>query len=109
MGEISSASAQTIMQVAARNRRLFMSIGARSDALRGKLCNRYTFHVDIPVTVMVNAEGQGLLREGLIKGQRVYALTSDYLFGHDLAKAARKFVTKHGGTVIGDDLVHNFV
>jgi len=105
MGEISSASAQTIMQVAARNRRLFMSIGARSDALRGKLCNRYTFHVDIPVTVMVNAEGQGLLREGLIKGQRVYALTSDYLFGHDLAKAARKFVTKHGGTVIGDDLV----
>jgi len=105
MGEISSASAQTIMQVAARNRRLFMSIGARSDALRGKLCNRYTFHVDIPVTVMVNAEGQGLLREGLIKGQRVYALTSDYLFGHDLAKAARKFVTAHGGTVIGDDLV----
>jgi branched-chain amino acid transport system substrate-binding protein len=105
MGEISSASAQTIMQVAARNRRLFMSIGARSDALRGKLCNRYTFHVDIPVTVMVNAEGQGLLRDGLIKGKRIYALTSDYLFGHDLAKAAKKFVTSHGGTVIGDDLV----
>ena len=105
MGEINSASAKTIMQVAARNRRLFMQIGARSDALRGANCNRYTFHVDIPVTVMVNAEGQGLLREGLIKGQRVYALTSDYLFGHDLAKAARKFVTKHGGTVIGDELV----
>ena len=105
MGEISSASSQTIMQVAARNKRLFMSIGARSDALRGKLCNRYTFHVDIPVTVMVNAEGQGLMRDGLIKGKRIYALTSDYLFGHDLAKAAKKFVTTHGGTVIGDDLV----
>ena len=105
MGEINSASAKTIMQVAARNRRLYMQIGARSDALRGANCNRYTFHVDIPVTVMVNAEGQGLLREGLIKGQRVYALTSDYLFGHDLAKAARKFVTKHGGTVIGDELI----
>ena len=48
MGEINSASALTIMQVAARNKRLFMSIGARSDALRGKSCNRYTFHVDIP-------------------------------------------------------------
>ncbi|HKI65208.1 MAG TPA: ABC transporter substrate-binding protein [Burkholderiales bacterium] len=105
MGEINSASAKTIMQVAARNRRLFMQIGARSDALRGANCNRYTFHVDIPVTVMVNAEGQGLLREGMIKGQRVYALTSDYLFGHDLAKAARKFVGKHGGTVIGDELI----
>ena len=105
MGEISSASAKTIMQVAERNKRLFMSTGPRSDALRGEFCNRYTFHVDIPVTVMVNAEGQGLLREGLIKGQRIYALTSDYLFGHDLAKAAKKFVTAHGGTVIADDLV----
>ena len=32
-----------------------MQIGARSDALRGKGCNKYTFHVDIPNTVMVNA------------------------------------------------------
>ena len=104
MGEISSASAQTIMQVADRNKRLFMSTGARSDALRGKLCNRYTFHVDIPVTVMVNAEGQGLLREGMIKGQRVFCITSDYLFGHDLAKAAKKFIAAHGGTVIADEL-----
>jgi len=105
IGEISSASAQTIMQVAERNKRLFMSTGARSDALRGKLCNRYTFHVDIPVTVMVNAEGQGLMRDGLIKGKRIFAITSDYLFGHDLAKAAKKFITANGGTVIADELV----
>ncbi|HSD52636.1 MAG TPA: ABC transporter substrate-binding protein [Burkholderiales bacterium] len=105
MGEINSASALTIMQVADRNKRLFMQIGARSDALRGKSCNRYTFHVDIPVTVMVNAEGQGLLRDGLIKGKRIYCITSDYLFGHDLAKAAKNFIAAHGGTVIGDDLV----
>ena len=105
MGEINSASALTIMQVAARNKRLFMSIGARSDALRGKNCNRYTFHVDIPVTVMVNAEGQALLRDGLVKGKRIFALTSDYLFGHDLAKAAKNFFGANGGTIIGDELV----
>ena len=104
MGEINSASAQTIMQVAARNRKLFLQIGARSDVLRGKNCNRYTFHVDIPVTVMVNAAGQALLREGLIKGKRIFALTSDYVFGHDLAKAAKAFVTGNGGTVIADEL-----
>lgn len=104
MGEINSASAQTIMQVAARNKKLFLQIGARSDVLRGKNCNRYTFHVDIPVTVMVNAAGQALARQGLIKGRRVFALTSDYLFGHDLAKAAKAFVTANGGTVIGDEL-----
>src|SRR5882672_2174063 len=50
MGEINSASALTIMQVADRNKKLFMQIGARSDALRGKNCNKYTFHVDIPST-----------------------------------------------------------
>jgi branched-chain amino acid transport system substrate-binding protein len=104
MGEINSASAQAIMQVAARNKKLFLQIGARSDVLRGKNCNRYTFHVDIPVTVMVNAAGQALAREGFIKGKRVYALTSDYLFGHDLAKAAKAFITANGGTIVGDDL-----
>jgi branched-chain amino acid transport system substrate-binding protein len=104
MGEINSASAKTIMQVAARNKRLFLQIGARSDVLRGKDCNRYTFHVDIPVTVMVNAAGQALARQGLIKGKRIFCLTSDYLFGHDLAKAAKAFIAANGGTVIGDEL-----
>jgi len=104
MGEINSASAKTIMQVAARNRRLFLQIGARSDVLRGADCNRYTFHVDIPVTVMVNAEGQALLRDGMVRGKRIFALTSDYLFGHDLAKAAKAFMAANGGTVIGDEL-----
>ena len=67
MGEINSASALTIMQVAGRNKRLFMQIGARSDALRGKNCNRYTFHVDIPSTVMVNAVGKALVRDNMMK------------------------------------------
>ena len=63
-----------------------MQIGARSDVLRGKNCNRYTFHVDIPVTVMVNAAGQALLRDGLVKGKKFFSLTADYLFGHDLLR-----------------------
>jgi branched-chain amino acid transport system substrate-binding protein len=105
MGEINSASAKTIMQVAARNKRLFLQIGARSDVLRGKDCNRYTFHVDIPVTVMVNAAGQALLRDGLVKGKRVFSLTADYLFGHDLAKAAKNFFAANGANQVGDELV----
>jgi branched-chain amino acid transport system substrate-binding protein len=105
MGEINSASALTIMQVAARERKLFLQIGARSDVLRGKNCNRYTFHVDIPVTVMVNAAGQALLRDGLIKGRRAFSLTADYLFGHDLAKAAKNFITANGGSLAGEELI----
>jgi len=105
MGEINSASALTISQVAGRSKKLFMSIGARSDVLRGKNCNRYTFHVDIPVTVMVNAAGYALVREGLVKGKKIYSLTADYLFGHDLAKAAKKFFDANGGNLAGDELV----
>ena len=105
MGEINSASALTISQVAARYKKLFMSIGARSDVLRGKNCNRYTFHVDIPVTVMVNAAGQALLRDKMVKDRKIFSLTADYLFGHDLAKAAKKFYGANGGNLIGDELV----
>ena len=105
IGEINSGSAKTIMQVAARNKRLFMSTGARSDVLRGKDCNRYTFHVDIPVTVMVNAVGQALLRDSMMKGKKFFSLTSDYLFGHDLSKAAKGFFAANGGNLIGDELI----
>lgn len=105
MGEISSASALTISQVAARNHKLFFNTGARSDSLRNQDCNRYTFHIDIPVTVMVNAAGEALVRQGYVKGKRIFCLTSDYLFGHDLTKAAKAFFGRNGGNVIGDELV----
>src|SRR6202045_2643784 len=105
MGEINSASALTIMQVAERNKRLFMQIGARSDALRGKNCNKYTFHVDIPSTVMVNAVGKALVRDNMMKDKKFYTLTADYIFGHDLARAAKSFFDANGGKLIGDELV----
>ncbi len=106
MGEINSASAVTIMQVAARNKRFYMQIGARSDALRnGKNCNRYTFHVDIPSHVMVYAVGKALVRDGMMKDKKFYTLTADYIFGHDLASAAKEFFKDNGGQVIGDELV----
>jgi branched-chain amino acid transport system substrate-binding protein len=105
MGEINSASALTIMQVAERNKRLFMQIGARSDALRGKNCNKYTFHADIPNTVMVNAVGKALVRENMVKDKKFFTLTADYIFGHDLLNAAKRFFTANQGNLIGDELI----
>jgi branched-chain amino acid transport system substrate-binding protein len=105
MGEINSASALTIMQVAERNKRLFMQVGARSDALRGKNCNKFTFHVDIPSTVMVNAVGKALVRDNMMKDKKFFTLTADYIFGHDLARAAKSFFDTNGGKLIGDELV----
>jgi branched-chain amino acid transport system substrate-binding protein len=105
MGEINSAVALTIMQVAERNKRLFLQIGARSDALRGKNCNKYTFHVDIPNTVMVYAVGKALVRDNMVRGKKFFTLTADYIFGHDLLNAAKRFFAANSGNLIGDELI----
>jgi branched-chain amino acid transport system substrate-binding protein len=105
MGELNSASALTVMQVADRNKRLFMQTGARSDALRGKNCNRYTFHTDIPNTVMVNTVGKALLRDNMVKDKKFFTLTADYIFGHDLLNAAKRFFGANQGNLIGDELI----
>jgi branched-chain amino acid transport system substrate-binding protein len=105
LGEISSASSLTIMQVAERNKKVFFSTGARSDALRGRNCNRYSFHCDIPNTVMVNAVGTALNQKGMVKGKKFFTLTADYIFGHDLLKAAKSFFDASGANLIGDELI----
>jgi branched-chain amino acid transport system substrate-binding protein len=105
LGEISSASSLTIMQVAQRNKKVFFSTGARSDALRGKDCNRYAFHCDIPNTVMVNAVGTALKQQGMVKGKRFFTLTADYIFGHDLLSAAKIFFAANDANLIGDELI----
>jgi len=105
MGEINSASALTIMQVAERNKRFYLQIGARSDALRGKNCNRYTFHMDIPNTVMVNAVGKSLMRDNMVKGKKFFTLTADYIFGHDLLNAAKRFFAANQADLIGNELI----
>jgi branched-chain amino acid transport system substrate-binding protein len=93
------------MQVAERNKKVFFSTGARSDALRGKNCNKYSFHCDIPNTVMVNAVGTALSQKGMVKGKKFFTLTADYIFGHDLLKAAKTFFGAHDANLIGDELI----
>ena len=92
IGEISSASGLAIAQVAQRNKILFFNTGCNSDELRGKACNRYMFHTEAANTMYVYAAGQALLRDGMVKGKKWYSLTADYAFGHDLLKAAKRFM-----------------
>ena len=105
IGEISSASGLAIAQVAQRNRTLFFNTGCNSDELRGKSCNRYMFHTEAANTMYVYAAGQALLRDGMVKGKKWYSLTADYAFGHDLLKAAKRFMQAIGGEFAADELV----
>jgi branched-chain amino acid transport system substrate-binding protein len=105
IGEISSASALTIAQVASRNKTLFINTGANSDALRGKDCQRYMFHVESQNSMYVKTVGRSFLRDGLVKGKKWYSLTADYAFGHDLLSVSKRFMEANGGNFVGDDLV----
>lgn len=105
IGEINSASALAIAQVAQREKVLFVNTGANSDALRGADCRRFMFHVEAQNTMMVRTAGRALLEKGLVKDKKYYALTADYAFGHDLLRQAKKFLAPQGATAAGEDLV----
>ena len=105
VGEISSASALAISEVATRNKKLFIATGPRSDVLRADRCSRYMFCTDIPNAVMVNAVGTALKQQGMLEGKKFFTVTSDYVFGHDLLKAAKAFFAENNAELIGDELV----
>jgi branched-chain amino acid transport system substrate-binding protein len=105
IGEISSASALTIGQVAQRSKTIFINTGANSDALRGADCKRYMFHIESQNSMYVKTVGRSFLKSGLVAGKKWYSLTADYAFGHDLLKVAKRFMQANGGEFAGDDLV----
>ncbi|SNR54404.1 ABC transporter substrate-binding protein [Puniceibacterium sediminis] len=105
LGEISSATSLAISEVAARNEKLFIAVGPRSDVLRGDRCSKYMFCTDIPNTVMVNAVGTALKQEEDIAGKKFFTLTADYVFGHDLLVAAKNFFDVNNAELIGDELI----
>src|SRR5947209_17428272 len=105
IGEISSASGLAIGQVANRLRTVFINTGCNSDAIQGASCNQYMFHIEAANSMYVQATGQYLLRENMVKGKKWYSLTADYAFGHDLLRVAKKFMEGNGGQFAADELV----
>ena len=41
----------------------------------------------------------------MVKGKKFFTLTADYIFGHDLLKAAKSFFDANGANLIGDELI----
>lgn len=105
IGEISSATALAIGQIANRTKTPFINTGANSDALRGPSCNPFMFHIEAANSMMVTAVGTYLKQANMISGKKWYMLTADYAFGHDLLKVAKKYVGANGGLFAGEDLV----
>lgn len=105
LGEINSASALAIGEQVARYRIPFFNTGANSDALRGKNCNRFMFHVEGCNTMYTKTIGTWQKAENKIKGAKWYMLTADYAFGHDLFRVSARFLKENGGDLINNDMV----
>jgi branched-chain amino acid transport system substrate-binding protein len=105
IGEINSASALAIAEQVSRYKLPFFNTGANSDALRGKNCNRYMFHIEGCNTMYTKTIGTWQKAENKIKGAKWYMLTADYAFGHDLYNVSSRFVKENGGTVMANDMV----
>jgi branched-chain amino acid transport system substrate-binding protein len=105
LGEINSASALAIGDVAGKARVVYINTGANSDALRGSNCNRYMFHVEGCNTMYTKTIGTWQKQQNLIKGAKWYFLTADYAFGHDLYRVSSRFLQENGGVILGNDLV----
>ena len=105
IGEISSASALTISQVAERTQTLFINTGANSDELRGKNCKKFMFHIESQNSMYVKTCGRSLMAQGLVKGKKWFSLTADYAFGHDLLRVSKRFMSANGGDFAADKLV----
>ncbi|MBI2753272.1 MAG: ABC transporter substrate-binding protein [Betaproteobacteria bacterium] len=105
LGEINSASALAIGEQVARYRIPFFNTGANSDAMRGKNCNRFMFHVEGCNTMYTKTIGTWQKAENKIKGAKWYMLTADYAFGHDLFRVSARFLKENGGDLINNDMV----
>ena len=105
IGEINSASALAIAEQAARYKMMFFNTGANSDALRGKNCSRFAFHIEGCNTMYTKTIGTWQKAENKIKDAKWYMLTADYAFGHDLFRVSTRFLKENGGTVLANDMV----
>jgi branched-chain amino acid transport system substrate-binding protein len=63
------------------------------------------FHVEGANSMYVKTVGRALLRDGMIEGKKLFSLTADYAFGHDLFRVADRFVKQHGGEFVANELV----
>ncbi|MBM4443451.1 MAG: ABC transporter substrate-binding protein [Candidatus Rokubacteria bacterium] len=105
IGEINSASALAIAEQVARYKMTFFNTGANSDALRGKNCNRFMFHVEGCNTMYTKTIGTWQKAENKIRGAKWYMLTADYAFGHDLFRVSSRFLTENGGVLVTNEMV----
>ncbi|MBI1172325.1 ABC transporter substrate-binding protein [bacterium] len=101
IGNINSALAQAIANVANEKGVFHVVPGGHTDSVTGSNCHWNTFRVCNTTSTEANSVATSLIKNA---GKKWYYLTPDYAFGHSLQAGLEKAAAKLGGEKAGEDL-----
>ncbi|HVZ54161.1 MAG TPA: ABC transporter substrate-binding protein [Pseudolabrys sp.] len=101
VGNINSALAQAIANVAFEKKVFHVVPGGHTDSVTGSNCHWNVFRICNTTQMEANAVAGTLIKKA---GKKWYYLTPDYAFGHTLQAGLEKAAAKLGGTKVGGDL-----
>jgi branched-chain amino acid transport system substrate-binding protein len=101
VGNINSALAQAIANVAFEKSIFHVVPGGHTDSVTGANCHWNVFRICNATQMEANAVTGSLIKNA---GKKWYYITPDYAFGHTLQSGLEKAAAKLGGTKVGGDL-----
>ena len=101
VGNINSALAQAIANVAYEKKVFHVVPGGHTDSVTGSNCHWNVFRICNTTQMEASAVANTLIKTA---GKKWYYLTPDYAFGHTLQAGLEKAAAKLGGTKLGGDL-----
>src|SRR5271166_5163289 len=101
LGNVNSALALAMAQVANEKGVLHIVPGGHTDAITGASCHWNVFRVCNTTQMEANAVAGALIKE---YGKKFYYITPDYAFGHTLESGLIKAAGALGGERVGGDL-----
>lgn len=94
-----SSVALAVQDITRQRHKIALYSGPGSSDLTGKACSPYGFHWTYDTVALARGTGSAVVKSG---GDTWFFLTSDYAFGHALAKDTMDVVKKAGGKVLGE-------
>jgi branched-chain amino acid transport system substrate-binding protein len=101
LGNVNSALAQAMSQVAFEKKKLLIVPGGHTDPITGTDCHWNVFRVCNTTRMETNSISKLLFDK---YGKKWYFLTPDYAFGHTLQEGFEASLKQFGGTKVGGDL-----
>ena len=94
-----SSVALAVQEITKQRQKVALYSGPGSSDITGKACSPFGFHWTYDTVAMARGTGSAVVKSG---GDTWFFLTSDYAFGHALARDTMEVVKANGGKVLGE-------